>query len=182
MMPTQLLWLNLVTALLLGLTLVFEPKEDDIMRRPPRDPKKPLLTHSLLMRTGLVTLICLFGAYGLFAWERGAEGENIGEARTAVVNVIVMVQTFYLLNCRSRTRSMFSIGLLSNRWLIVGIAATWLAQLGFTYVPILNRLFHTAPIRAEAWIFIVAIGVFTFTVVELEKWLRFHKPRPVSNA
>jgi len=182
MLPTQLLWLNLVTALLLGLTLVFEPKEDDIMRRPPRDPKKPLLTRSLLMRTGLVTLISLFGAFGLFAWERGAEGENIDEARTAVVNVIVMVQTFYLLNCRSRTRSMFSVGLFSNRWLIAGIAATWLAQAGFTYVPILNRLFHTAPVRAEAWIYIVAIGVFTFTVVELEKWLRFHKPRPVGNA
>ena len=182
MMPTQLLWLNLVTALLLGLTLVFEPKEDDIMRRPPRDPKKPLLTRSLLMRTGLVTLISLFGAFGLFAWERGAEGKNIDEARTAVVNVIVMVQTFYLLNCRSRTRSIFSIGLFSNRWLIAGLAATWSAQLAFTYLPLMNSLFHTAPIGAETWLYIIAIGIFAFTVVEFEKWLRFHKPRPVSNA
>ena len=117
MLPTQLLWINMITALLLGLTLVFEPKESDIMQRPPRDPKKPLLTHSLLMRTALVTLISLAGAFGLFAWEHGIEGTNLDEARAAVVNVIVMVQTFYLLNCRSRTRSIFSIGLFSNRWL-----------------------------------------------------------------
>lgn len=173
MVPTQLLWLNLVTALFLGLTLVFEPKEGDIMQRPPRDPRKPLLTRSLLMRTGLVTLISLAGAFGLFAWEHGVEGTNLDEARTAVVNVVVMIQTFYLLNCRSRTRPVFSLGLFSNPWLIAGIAATWLAQIAFTYLPLLNRLFHTAPVRAEAWLYIVGIGVFAFAVVELEKWLRF---------
>ena len=177
MLPTQLLWLNLVTALLLGLTLVFEPKETDIMQRPPRDPKKPLLTRSLLMRTGLVTLISLGGAFGLFAWERGIEATNLDEARAAVVNVIVMVQSFYLLNCRSRTHSIFSIGLFSNRWLIAGIAATWLAQMAFTYLPFMNSLFQTAPVRAETWLYIFGIGVFTFVAVELEKWLRFRAPQ-----
>lgn len=172
MVPTQLLWLNLVTALFLGLTLVFEPKEGDIMLRPPRDPAKPLLTGSLLLRTALVTLISLAGAFGLFAWEHGIEGTNVDEARTAVVNVIVMIQTFYLLNCRSRTRSMLAVGLFSNPWLIGGIAATWLAQLAFTYTPLLNRLFHTAPVRAEGWLYIVGIGAFTYVAVELEKWLR----------
>ncbi|MDP1861811.1 MAG: cation transporting ATPase C-terminal domain-containing protein, partial [Gemmatimonadaceae bacterium] len=116
------------------------------------------------------------GAFGLFAWEHGIEGTNLDEARAAVVNVIVMVQTFYLLNCRSRNRSIFSIGLFSNPWLIAGIVATWLAQMAFTYLPLFNRLFHTAPVRAEAWLYIVAIGVFTFAVVELEKWLRFRTP------
>ena len=143
------------------------------MQRPPRDPKRPLLTFPLFMRTGLVTLISTAGAFGLFAWEHGIEGKNVEEARTAVVNVIVMVQSFYLLNCRSRKRSMFSIGLFSNPWLLAGLLATWLAQLAFTYLPLLNRLFHTAPVRAEAGIYIVAIGLFTFAAVELEKWLRF---------
>ena len=120
------------------------------MERPPLDPKGPLLTRSLLMRTALVTLISTAGAFGLFAWERGMEGTHLNEARTAVVNVVVMVQSFYLLNCRSRTRSLFSIGLFSNRWLLAGLATTWLAQLAFTYAPWMNHLFHTAPVRAEA--------------------------------
>ncbi len=181
MVPTQLLWLNLVTALFLGLTLVFEPKEGDIMLRPPRDPQKPLLTGSLLMRTALVTLISLAGAFGLFAWEHGIEGKNLDEARTAVVNVVVMIQTFYLLNCRSRTRPLFSIGFFSNPWLIAGIAATWLAQIAFTYLPIFNRLFHTAPVRGEAWLYIVGIGILAFVLVELEKWMRL-RATALSNA
>jgi Ca2+-transporting ATPase len=74
---------------------------------------------------------------------------------------------------------MFSIGVFSNRWLIAGIAATWLLQIAFTYFPVLNRLFHTAPVRAEAWIYIVSIGIFTFGVVELEKWLRFRRAATV---
>ena len=71
MLPMQLLWINLVTALFLGLTLVFKPKESEIMQRPPRDAKRPLLTFPLLMRTRLVTLISVAGAFGLFAWEHG---------------------------------------------------------------------------------------------------------------
>jgi Ca2+-transporting ATPase len=172
MLPTQLLWINLVTALFLGLTLVSEPKESDIMQRPPRPPNEPLLNRSLLIRTALVTLISLAGAFGLFAWEHGIEGKNLDEARTAVVNVIVMVQSFYLLNCRSLSRSILSTGVFSNPWLIAGIATTWLAQIAFTYLPLFNRIFHTAPVRAEAWFYIVGIGVFTFVVVEFEKWLR----------
>jgi Ca2+-transporting ATPase len=179
MLPTQLLWINLVTAIFLGLTLVFEPSESDIMQRPPQDPKQPLLTFPLLIRTGLVTLISTAGAFGLFAWQHGIEGTNLDESRAAVINVIVMVQSFYLLNCRSRTRSIFAVGLFSNRWLLTGIAATWLAQLAFTYLPVMNHLFHTAPVRAEAWLYIFAIGILTFAAVEGEKWLRFRAPQPV---
>jgi magnesium-transporting ATPase (P-type) len=89
-----------------------------------------------------------------------------------------MVQTTYLLNCRCRTRPIFSIGLFSNPWVLAGILATWLAQIAFTYAPWMNHLFHTAPVRAEAWLYIAAIGLFSFSVVELEKWLRFRAPRP----
>lgn len=124
----------------------------------------------------------LAGAFGLFAWEHGVEGKKLDEARTAVVNVIVMVESFYLLNCRSLSRSMLSTGVFSNPWLIAGIATTWLAQIAFTYLPLLNRIFHTAPVRAEAWVYIVGVGVFTVAVVEFEKWLRFRGPQSVHNS
>ncbi len=84
-LPVQLLWINLTTALL---TLVFEPKEPGLMQRPPRDPKEPILTFPLFMRTGLVTLIILAGAFGLFLWEQ-AQGAPLAEARTIVIIVVV---------------------------------------------------------------------------------------------
>ena len=115
----------------------------------------------------------LMGAFGLFYWEHGPEGRNLGEARTAVVNVIVVVQAFYLLNSRSLTRSMFSVGVFSNRWVLLGLAGMATAQMLFTYTPLMNRLFHTAPVRAEAWLRIIVTGVAAYALVEFEKWLRF---------
>ena len=106
------------------------------MDRPPRDPRQPILTFPLFMRTGLVSLLMLAGAFALFLWELRREGASLAEARTAVVNVIVMVEALYLLNCRSLTHSFWSAGVFSNLWLIcgndawlriiaVGIAAFW---------------------------------------------------------
>ena len=71
------------------------------------------------MRTGFVTLILIAGAFGLFLWEQ-ARGATLAEARTIVVNVIVVVEIFYLLNCRSLTSSFFSIGFFSNPWVLWG--------------------------------------------------------------
>ena len=171
-LPVQLLWVNMTTAVLLGLMLVFEPKEEDLMDRPPRDPTAPILSLPLVMRTGLVTLIMLIGGFGLFFWERG-RGMGLAEARTMVVNVIVMVEAFYLLNCRSLTHSMFQVGFFSNRALLGGIVLMIGLQLLFTYAPVMNRLFYSAPIGWDVWARIVGIGFLASLAVGLEKWVRF---------
>jgi cation-transporting P-type ATPase F len=172
-LPVQLLWVNMTTALLLGLMLVFEPKEHDLMARRPRDPKRPLLTVSLLRRIGLVSLIMLAGSFWLFMWELKAEGATEAAARTAVINVIVLVAIAYLFNCRSLNHSFFAVGCFTNRWAIAGSLAMLAAQLLFTYAPVMNELFHTAPIEAEAWLRIGAVACAAFVTVEIEKWIRF---------
>lgn len=171
-LPTQLLWINMTTAVFLGLTLVFEPKEEDLMSRPPRNPKEPILTFPLFMRTGLVTLIMQAGAFGLFLWEQHREFATLAQARTVVVNVVVVVECFYLLNCRSLSRSMRSRGAFSNPWIAPGIFIMMAAQLAFTYWPVMNRAFHTAPIDLEAWLRIFAVGALAWLVVGFEKWIR----------
>jgi magnesium-transporting ATPase (P-type) len=172
-LPVQLLWVNMMTSLLLGLMLVFEPKERDLMGRPPRDPKRPLLTISLLRRIGLVSLIMLAGAFWLFFWELRTEGVAEAAARTAVVNVIVVVEIAYLFSCRSLNRSAFAIGWFTNRWAIAGSLSMLAAQLLFTYAPVMNKLFHTAPIAADAWLRIGAVASVAFVAVEIEKWICF---------
>ena len=172
-LPVQLLWVNMTTAVLLGLTLVFEPKEPGLMQRPPRDPRKPLLTFALAMRTGLVSLVMLAGAYWLFFWEINVAGASIAAARTSVINVIVLVEIAYLLNCRSLSHTFFSVGAFSNPWLVVGVLAMLVAQLLFTYVPLMNSLFHTAPMSGESWLRITYVAAIVFSVVEVEKWLRY---------
>ena len=142
------------------------------MQRPPRDPRKPLLTFALAMRTGLVSILMLAGAYWLFLQEI-QEGGSTAAARTGVINVIVLVEIAYLLNCRSLTHSYFSVGLFSNPWLVSGVLAMLAAQLLFTYVPLMNTLFHTAALGGESWLRIIGVAAVVFVVVEIEKWMRY---------
>lgn len=168
--PVQLLWVNMSTALLLGLMLVFEPKEEGIMTRPPREPAQPILTPGLILRIVIVSLIMVIGGFTLFELEE-QQGTSLAESRTIVVNVIVMVEMFYLLNCRSLTRSFFSLGVFSNRWVVGGVLAMIGAQLLFTYAPFMNKLFHSAPISGFAWLKIISVGLVVFVAVEFKKWL-----------
>ena len=177
MLPVQLLWINMTAVTLLGTMLVFEPKEADLMDRLPRDPNQPIFTFPLFMRTGFVSLLMLAGGFALFLWELRREHVPLAEARTAVVNAIVMVEAFYLLNCRSLSRSIFSLGIFSNLWVILGIGLIVAVQLLFTYAPVMNRLFHSAPIDADSWSRILAVAVVAFAAVELEKWIRFGRDR-----
>ena len=172
-LPVQILWVNMMTALLLGLMLVFEPKERDLMSRAPRSPRRPLLTLALLWRTGLVSLILLVGAFWLFAWEIRAGGASEAAARTATVNVIVGVEIAYLFSCRSLKHSVLALGCFTNLWAIAGALAMLGAQLLFTYAPVFNRLFHTEPIDAESWLRIAGVAAVAFVAVEVEKWIRF---------
>jgi Ca2+-transporting ATPase len=176
-LPVQVLWVNMTTALLLGLMLVFEPKEPGLMNRPPRDPKRPLLTFPLFMRTGLVSLIIVGGGLWLFQNQSQLEGNTTAEARTAVINTIVFVETAYLFGCRSLSRSLFAVGLFTNRLLLLGVATMIGLQLLFTYLPIMNQLFHTTPLGADTWLQIIGIALFAFVAVEVEKWIRFGRKR-----
>jgi cation-transporting P-type ATPase F len=171
-LPVQLLWVNMTTSILLGLMLVFEPKEADLMLRPPRDPGRPLMTFALIMRTVLVSLIMLLGAFWLFFYELGT-GESQAAARTAVINVIVLVEIAYLFSCRSLTHSLFTIGWFTNRWAVIGALGMLAAQLAFTYLPLMNTLFHTAPIDLGSWGRIACVALAAFVAVEFEKWIRF---------
>ena len=171
--PVQILWINMSTALFLGTTLVFEPKEPGLMKRPPRDPAAPILDFALFMRTGLVSLLGLIGAFGLFLWSLRVEQAELAIAQTIAVNTIVTVEAFYLLNCRSLSRSMFHVGVVSNRWVPLGILAMIIAQLLITYNPFMNRLFHTAPIGLWEWALIISVGLATYCIVGIEKFIRF---------
>ncbi len=171
-LPVHILWINMATAILLGLMLVFEPKEENLMLRRPRDPAEPILTVPLVMRIGLVAFIMVAGAFGLFLFERRVLGSELAPAQTVVINVIVMVELAYLLNCRSLLHSMFQIGVFSNKWIFIGIGGMVAAQLAMTYLPPANEILHTAPIGWAEWSRILSIAAFAYVAVEVEKWLR----------
>ena len=169
-LPAQILWINMTTAVALGLMLAFEPKEPGIMTRPPRDPRRPLLTGTLLWRILLVSAPLVAGSWWLFGWEK-ANGATLAEARTAAVNLFVMVELFYLFSCRSLTGSMWRTGLFTNRWVVAGVTAQVAGQLALTYLPVMNRLFQTAPITGGAWLRILILALAAWVIVAADKRL-----------
>lgn len=173
-LPVQILWINMTTALLLGLMLAFEPKEADIMLRAPHPPNSPILDRAMVERILLVSVLLCAGAFGLYEWELML-GVTEAQARTTAVAVFVLGEAFYLLNCRSLSRSVFAVGLFSNPWIWVGIVLMLLLQIAFTHLPMMNTLFQSEPISLGAWLRATACGALIFVVVGLEKAWRGHR-------
>lgn len=169
-LPIQILWINMITAAVLGIALSLEPKEPGLMNRPPRNPQAPILNRVLITRIVLVSLIILVGAFGLFEYEL-ARNASVAEARTVAVNVVIFVQLFYLFNSRSLTRSPFSLGFLSNPWAIGGAVLMTLLQLLYTYAPFMHEIFGSAPISLVLWLDVLAVSLVAYVIVEIEKWL-----------
>ncbi len=169
-LPVQALWINMTAAVFLGLTLAFEPREPGLMEKPPRLPSMAILNTRLIFRIFLVGLMLLGGSFGLFelALHRGA---TLEEARTVAVNVFAVGESFYLLNARSLRFSIFKLGLFSNMWIWGGISAMLGASIALTYLPIMNKLFHTAPIGLNDWLYIFAVGFIIYIVVAIEKMI-----------
>jgi magnesium-transporting ATPase (P-type) len=167
--PVQILWINMITAVGLGLTLAFEPTEPDAMRRPPRKMDEPLLSGFLVWRVIFVSLLFLAGAFGMFFWAL-ARGLPLEEARTIVVNTIVVMEIFYLFSVRyTHTTSLSWRGLLGTPAVLIGIAVVTLAQFAFTYLPAMQALFATTALSFADGVAIVATGIALFLLLEVEK-------------
>ena len=167
----QVLWVNMVTSVALGLVISFEPHELDVMLRPPRAVDRPILTGFGIWRVVFVGLALLAYTLCAFFWMK-SQGASDQLARTVAVNAITIGQIFYLLNSRYLLDSSLSLKAhLGNKYLPLGIGAVIILQLLFTYAPPLQALFdnEAVPLRVWPWLFVG--GLVFFLVVELEKMM-----------
>jgi len=175
----QILWVNMVTSVALGLVISFEPHELDVMNRLPRAVDRPILDAFGVWRVVFVGLALLALTLWAFFWmkSKGAPDEL---ARAVAVNALVIGQVFYLLNSRYKVDSSLSFKAhLCNKYLLAGIAAVAVLQLLFTYAPPFQTLFETAAIPLWVWPWLFLGGLVFFLVVEAEKLvIRMARPAP----
>jgi magnesium-transporting ATPase (P-type) len=182
--PIQALWVNFVTGLTLALPLAFEMPEPDLMRRPPRRRSEPLFTHQLAVRCLLVGSLILVGAVLMFLYEyemvRPHEAPDLAlrKAQTMAVTTVVLFQMFYLFQCRSLRTSVFQLDWLANPSIYVATAVTAAMQLAFVYSPIMNRLFHSAPLGGSDWLLSALVAASVLPVVAAEKTRFSRRPPP----
>lgn len=169
LLPVQILWVNMVTAVTLALALAFEPAEPGVMKRPPRDPGAPMLGAYFLWRIAFVSLLIGGATIAIFVVAREG-GRSIELSRTVAVNTLVFGQAFYLFNCRTLREAAWRPSLLMANgvaWVAVGVLL--LLQLIFVYAPVMNLWFGSAPLRLQHWLVPMGIGLGVFVLVEIEK-------------
>lgn len=166
----QILWVNMITAVTLGLSLSFEPMEPKTMQRPPRNPNEPIISMYFAFR--IISVSAFVGLFTLFAFQyyEGA-GYDLDWSRTVAVNTLVMGELFYLFNCKKIQEQSIKKDLFNNKVVLYVVGILIVFQMLFTYLPVMNTLFGTVPLTLQGWILPVAAGVSVFLFVELEKWI-----------
>ena len=169
--PVQILWINMVSAVTLALALSVEPMEHKVMKRPPRDPDKPILGRYFAWRVIFVSLLSGSLTYLAFSINYDGGDNTLPLARTIAVNTLVGGHVFYLLTCRKMYDSIFSKNFFDNPYVFLAIALLIGLQLILTYVPFMNSLFDTQPLPVTMWIYPLIAGLTVFFLVELEKFI-----------
>lgn len=171
-LPLHILWINLVTTVALAITLAFDPVEPGVMRQPPRDPDAPLIDRDLVWRIVYVSGLISLGTFGLFFYELRL-GSSLEVARGVAVNAIVFFEAAYVFNSRHLSETVLNRdGIFGNAILWWGIAAVVVFQLVFTYWPVMNSLFHVAPLNAWMWLRVLGVSLLVMLLVETEKTIR----------
>ena len=168
LLPIHILWINLVTDGLPGLAFSAEPAEQDVMKRPPRHPNESLFAHGMWQHILWVGLAVGGLCIAMLAWtiER-----KVGYWQTSVFTVLVFSQLFHSLVVRSDKDSIFTLGVFSNKPMLVALGITFLLQLMVIYTPAFNRVLHTQPLPLSELFICIAVSSIILWAVEGEKYL-----------
>jgi P-type Ca2+ transporter type 2C len=167
--PVQILWVNLVTDGLLDITIALEPKEGDVMNEPPRRADARIINRSMLYIVLFVAIIMAVGTLGVYL--NAERTGNAERAQTMAFITIAMFQVFNSLNVRSQNRSLFEIGVFTNKYLIGAIIISVTLLYLATVVPFMQLALNTVPLRAEDWGLIVLVSSSIFILGEIRKFI-----------
>jgi Ca2+-transporting ATPase len=165
----QILYVNLVTDGLPALALAVDPPESDLMRRPPRNPRRGIFTRpvvALITAGGLWSTVVNLS---LFVWALGS-GRTLAQAMTLTFLSLVLIQFFKAYNFRSERHSVARRPF-ANRWLNLSIGFEVLLLPLIMYVPFLSDAFGIAPLGPSDWVLTLVLAATVVPILELVKWM-----------
>jgi len=166
LLPLQILWMNLVTDGLPALALGVEPAEAEVMQRPPYPPAESIFARGMgrhVIWVGLLMGLLSLGA-GYWYWRAGDSNWQ-----TLLFCTLTLSQMAHVMAIRSERRSLFQIGLMSNKALLGAVSLTVVLQLALVYLPFLQSVFKTRALPVKDVALTIAISSVIFVAVELEK-------------
>lgn len=178
LLPVQILWLNLVTSGIQDVALAFEPGEGDTLRRKPRPPGERIFNQLMIERTILAAVVIAGVGFGVFSWML-QNGWSVPAARNDLLLLVVLFQMVHVGNCRSETKSAFSLSPLRSPILLAGTAVALLIHVAALYVPLGHSVLGTDPVPLKEWLVLLAMAFVIFPAIEVHKWawkIRVNRP------
>lgn len=168
----QLLWLNLVTNGIQEIALAFEKGDMAVMQKPPRKPDESIFDALMLQEVFISAAVMTIITFGAWYYLIEVQGMEARHARTDVMMLMVLLQNFHVLNCRSETRSVFTIPFANNKLIVVGVLLAQGIHILAAYIPGLNSTLHLEPVTLNEWLTLLALSCSIVLVMEVFKWFR----------
>lgn len=170
--PIHILWVNLITDSFPALSLGVDKTKEDVMNNPPRNPKE-----SIFVKSDKVQLIIngvLIGGITLFAFKLGERlyADSLIHAQTMAFVVLSVSQLFLSLSLRSNTKSAFSLGLFSNKYLVYSILLGIFLQVIIISISFIANIFKVTPLLLYDWIVVILVSLIPFAINEILKLFR----------
>jgi Ca2+-transporting ATPase len=177
--PIQLLWLNLVTDGAPALALGLEKGEPDIMQRPPRPAKEPVINRQMVIGVAIQAVVMTAAVMAAFLYGLNHFPGNLAGAQTVAFATIISSELFRAFTSRSERLSIFQLGLFSNRWMLLAVGSSFLLLLGVIYIPFLDPIFNTAMLQARDWLVMIPCIFADSVAAEIYKWILRRRSTPV---
>lgn len=171
--PIMILWVNLVTDGTLTVAMASEPKEGDVMKRPPRDPNENLIDKSIIVNI-LITALLMAGGV-LFIFNVYGVNASTIQKETLAFTALAVLQIFNAITSRSRRESIFKIGFRSNKAIMYGLIISFALQVLAVHLLFFNMILETTPLKLVDWLVIIGIGSIILIVDEIRKYILRHK-------
>ena len=165
LLAAQVLWMNLITDGLLDIALAMEPDQNKTLSRCTSKPQY-LLNRSMIVKMFITSIPVSIACLSIFMYYQETD---LALARTMTLLTLAMFQWFNAWNCRSFKHSIFSIGLFTNKWLVIASGAVLTLQIALVYTPWLQIIFRTVPISLAQWAIILAVSSSILIIEECRK-------------
>ena len=169
LLPIHILWVNVVTDGFPAFALGVDPIDPHIMQRSPRSKDEAVVTKQgalLILQQGSFIALCSFLSFVFVLY---VEKASIERARTVAFIVLACAQLFHAFNCRSKTQSIFKLGLFTNKKIIYAALISFLLQIVVVHIPFFQKVFKTEALAFSDWLLIVLISSFPLWAVEIVK-------------
>lgn len=169
MTAVQLLWLNLIANGLQDVALAFEAKEGGELERPPRNPTEPILDRHIIQHVLVIGTAMGVMAFGVYAYLM-MNDFPVQDARNLTLMLMVLFGNIHALSSRSETRSVFSIPLLTNPFLLIAVPFAQCVHIAAMYTPGISGILELKPISLQQWLILAGVALILLVLEEVHKW------------